>query len=38
MNFIKYQKNDFCIKLIKNLIFANSGKYILINLRKLNNL
>ena len=37
MNFIKYQKNEFFVKLIKNLIPANSGKYILINQRKLNN-
>jgi hypothetical protein len=37
MNFIKYQKSDLLIKIIKNLIPTNSGKYILINQRKLNN-
>ena len=37
INFIKYQKSDLLIKIIKNLIPTNSGKYILINQRKLNN-
>jgi hypothetical protein len=37
MNFIKYQKSDLLIKIIKNLIPPNSGKYILLNQRKLNN-
>jgi hypothetical protein len=37
MNFIKYQKSDLLIKIIKNLIPPNLGKYILLNQRKLNN-
>jgi len=37
INFIKYQKSDLLIKIIENLIPSNSGKYILINQRKLNN-
>jgi hypothetical protein len=36
-NFIKYQKSDLLIKIIKNLIPPNLGKYILLNQRKLNN-
>jgi hypothetical protein len=37
INFIKYQKSDLLIKIIKNLIPPNLGKYILLNQRKLNN-